>query len=324
MNKILTALKFFKDHTNNLKASGGQHKRSDKKESQTKPKDKENQNEKGRDSALSKDGESRPRTSRGKRAKQRRKSGSNNNSALGFHSKLPHHILNQGGDGKNHHNRSVNIAGESPRSKSKRKLKDRISPNMMVATQNKNVSIEAEKLAILNKSRPRSAKLKKKGTKTAERSKKGSATRHNNSMIAKPDFYPNNMPDGNMIFEDPSFDQDDRNLKIFAKKHPNMPKMQSKVKTSYENFKTAKVNGSKFNIVKGSDSQQKSLLVAYEHPNYLEDFHRMHQNIEEMMKNKHNLKFDQKKKKAGLLKKKSKHKRSATPALSMAQGYLAN
>lgn len=137
MNKILTALKFFKDHTNNMKTTSNHHKRSDKKEA-SKIKEKENVNDKGRDSVMSKEGEIRPRTSRGKRSvKQRRRSGSKNNSALGFHSKMPHHLLNHGVDVKGQHNRSVNIANDSPRTKSKRKINDRISPNMFAPSHQK-------------------------------------------------------------------------------------------------------------------------------------------------------------------------------------------
>lgn len=308
MSKILTALKFFKEHNNNLKPTSSQHKRGEK--------NKENVAEKGRDSAQSnKNDESRPRTSRDKRASKRRKSGSNNNSAMGFYAKMPHsHLAHMGEDNKNIHNRSVNIPNDSPWSKSKRKLKNRISPNVFAQNNQKNVSLEAEKIAMLNKSRPKSAKSKvKKGPKTViDRSKKMTHHRHNNSMHAKPDFYPsgvqNGVGDGAIVFDDASFDKDEKLSKRLIKRLNQKPgRVRASMDTSLNN-----------------KPKHKNLHVQYEHMNYLEDFHKMHSNIEGMMKQKHNLKMDSKKRAVAGTKKRRKNKRSATPALAMAQGYGPN
>ena len=76
-----------------------------------------------------------------------------------------------------------------------------------------NSSLEAQKIALLSKNRPRSAKLKKKNAKVADRSKKASANRHNNSMFTKSDFNSANIPEGALLFKDTSFDKDDKTYK---------------------------------------------------------------------------------------------------------------
>lgn len=54
--------------------------------------------------------------------------------------------------------------------------------------------------------------------------------------------------------------------------------------------------------------------MAYEHM-YMEDLQKIHNNIEDAMRGKVNLKFEAKRKKVG--QKKKKNKRSATPGLSI-------
>jgi len=86
---------------------------------------------------------------------------------------------------KNPHNRSVNIASDSPRVKKRRIRKGRVSPNTFAVNHqkkhpggvfghihhSKRVSLEQEELALLAKSRPKSAKLKRKINCTADRRK---------------------------------------------------------------------------------------------------------------------------------------------------------
>ena len=180
MNKILTALKFFKDHADkNKNSSGVPSQKTQKKDSSMIIKNKENINDKDRSHNTSKEPESRPRTSRGRKNKNRRKSGgsSGGNSALGFHSNLPNHPLLQNNidNSKHIHNRSVNVVPDSPRSKKRKFPKGRVSPNTFAVHHQRhpsaalnqgnhlrNASLEAEKIALIAKGRPRSAKLKKK------------------------------------------------------------------------------------------------------------------------------------------------------------------
>ena len=113
--------------------------------------------------------------------------------------------------------------------------------------------------------------------------------------------------------------------KIIKRQH-NIQKGNGKIRTSVDTVaKNTKHMGNKFIQMKRPETQHKNLYAAYEQMSYLEDFHKMHNNIEEMMKHKHNLKFEAKKKKTNAnVKKSNKNKRSATPALSMAQGYFVN
>ena len=309
MNKIFSALKFSKDHSNNNNLSTN-NKRIDKNDN-SKFKEKENLN--------------LDKTSRGRRsARHRRKSGSSFNSALGFHPKVPHHLLNHGVDVKTQHNRSVNIVNDSPRSKAKRKLNDRISPNIFAPNQHKNTLLEAEKLAFLKKNSPRSAKLKKKNAKAAERSLKGPVNRHNNSMFNKPDFHPRNMQE-NVPTDDISFDKDEKAYKKFLKRQQNIQKGNAKIWISSDNQKAGKHLGNKFMMIKRPEPQNKNLYAPYEQTNHFDDFRKMHNNIDDIMKYKNNLKLDSKKKKViPATKKLRKYKRSATPGISMPQGYVAN
>jgi len=340
MSKILTALRFFKDQANGSKNSSGHQKRSDKKENNTNIRNKENENDKGRDSVLSKEHESRPRTSRGKRgSKNRRKSGgeSGGYSALGFHSNLPHQLLyNNIEHTKNIHNRSVNVGADSPREKKRKISKGRVSPNTFIvhhkhqnsgyqkASHIKNASLEAEKIALLNKTRPKSAKQKKKSVKTGDRSKKPSGHRHNSSVYSKGDVPSYAIIDNTLFAEDISYDKEEKALKKFMKKN-NLRKAAAKIRINNDSIKANKHQGSKFMLVKRQDANFKNLQMPNEHMNYLEDLRKMHTNIEEVIQNKNNFKFEAKKKRMGsATKKNKKNKRSATPALSVPKGYLGN
>ena len=174
MNKILTALKFFNEKNN---------------QNDMKNQNSNEEPEKEKANSPTKEGESRPRTSRCKRsAKQRKKSGNSNcgnNSALGFHSNIQNHPLIHNIENlKNPHNRSVNIVSDSPRVKKRKIRKGRVSPNTFIVNNqkypngvmnqihhSKRVSLEQEELALLARSRPKSAKLKKKNGKSNDKSK---------------------------------------------------------------------------------------------------------------------------------------------------------
>ena len=247
MNKILTALRFFKDNTNTKNSSGIMNNKDQEKEAN----DKENMQERERTGSAGKDSESRPITSRSKRSsKNRRKTGnsSGGHSALGFHSNLQNHPLLHNIDNlKNPHNRSVNVVSDSPRIARKRKIqKGRVSPNTFAVnhqrhpsgvmnhiSHTKNTSLDKEKNSILNKSRPRSAKLKKKSAK-GERSKKNSMNRHSNNSFVKGSMTAHGFMEHSILKEDPSFDKDDRTLIRFMKKHNcNIKKTNAKLKMQW-------------------------------------------------------------------------------------------
>lgn len=150
-------------------------------------KGKESNNESGDNTTANSQQPSRPRTSRGNRPSSKvGRSGPSGggNSAIGFHSNLPnHHLLYNNIDNMPLHNRSVNEGIESPRSKKRKLSKGRISPNTfaphhqrqpsaIIKQQNpqRNSSLEGEQIKLNDKSRPHSAKLKKKN-KSAERGK---------------------------------------------------------------------------------------------------------------------------------------------------------
>lgn len=322
MSKIMTALKFFKEHTNtNTNNSTGIVNKNDKDQ------EKENHHERERTGSAGKDSESRPRTSRTKRgSKNRRKSGnsSGGHSALGFHSNLQNYPLIHNIDTfKNPHNRSVNVAPESPRIARKRKMnKDKISPNTFAihhqrhpsginsnAHHTKNSSMEQEKNSLLNKSRPRSVKLKKKPVKV-ERSKKSSMNRIPNNSFAKGSITAHGFVDSSILKENPSFDKDDQTLIRFMKKHScNIKKTNEKLKM--QNY--ASKPSSKFAVYKNPASKQ-NVPMPYDHMSYIEDLQKMHSNIEDLMKPKLNSKLEAKKRKA-VASKKKKHRRSSTPQL---------
>lgn len=336
MNKILNALKFFKDQTNNSKNSSGLVGGLNEKDDQDKNKEKENVCDKEMNNSSSREPESRPRTSRCKKSsKTRKKSGNSGggNSALGFHSKLPlHPLLQQIDHFKNPHNRSVNIVGDSPRSKKRKVQKGRVSPNtfaihhqrhgsgvMHAVHHSKNASLEQEKLALLSKGRPRSAKLKRKVAKPGEKSKKSSINRQANNSYVKNGVTTHSLLDSSLIMEEGSYDKEDKNFLRFMKKHTaNIKKVNTKLKAP-EHTKSSKISSNKFMLYKRPESGNKSLMHAYEQMSYIEDFQKMHNNIEEFMRNKGNLKFDAKRKKAATGQKKKKPKRSATPGLSVYQ-----
>ena len=110
-----------------------------------------------------------------------------------------------------------------------------------------------------------------------------------------------------------SFDRDDKSMLKFMKKHHcSLKKSVQKQKVGLKIKETSnKVISYKHNAPKAHN------ITAYEHKSYIEDLQRMHGNIEDMMKNKVNLKFETKRKKASAGGKKRKHKRSVTPALAI-------
>lgn len=232
---------------------------------------------------------------------------------------------------------------DSPRCKNKQKInKGRISVNTSACQQKnsgvlnnkishtKNASLEAEKLSMMNKSRPRSAKSKTKenAPKTAgKRSKKNSVKRHqhNNSVISKLDFPLHKGLDNSFLTGENSNDNTDKAFQKFIKKQTSKQN-KSITKMRVGTVKqTAKIQPNKFALIKRPDAFHKNLHKAYEHMNYFEDLSKMHSNIEEIMKeNKHIMKYDTKKNKLTGISKKSKHKRCATPGLSAPQAYLDN
>lgn len=336
MNKILTALRFFKEQTNNAKNSGTfQIKKSNRKESHKHSKEKENIQEKDR-APTAEGSESRPRTSRGKRgSKARKKSGPSGggNSALGFHSSLAQNPLLQSNieNSKHTHNRSVNVAVDSPRTKKKKAQKGRVSPNTFTVNHTrhpsavaqhvnhaKNTSMEAEKLSLLGKNRPKSAKLRKKVTKSGERGKKGVSNRQSAQASMKNGLTSHNFLDSS-IMEDNSFDNNDKVWKKFMKKSNCLIRKANNKLKAADAARGNKGSNSKFMVYKRPESSTK---MAYENMSYIDDLQKMHNNVEELMKNKANLKFDNKKRKVSAGSKKKKNRRSATPALSLPQHYL--
>lgn len=186
MEKILNELKYFKEHINASK-NNFNVKQSKKEGQSIHKKGKESNNESGDNTTANSQQPSRPRTSRGNRPSSKvNRSGPSGggNSAIGFHSNMPnHHLLYNNIDNMPLHNRSVNEGVESPRSKKRKLSKGRISPNTfaphhqrqpsaIIKQQNpqRNSSLEGEQLKLNDKSRPHSAKLKKKN-KSAERGK---------------------------------------------------------------------------------------------------------------------------------------------------------
>lgn len=322
MNKILTALRFFKDHTN---TNNSPVITKNDKDQEKENNEKENIQDRDRTASGGKDSESRPRTARCKRAsKNRRKSGnsSGGHSALGFHSNLQNHpLLHNIETYKNPHNRSVNVAPDSSRIVKKRKIsKGRVSPNAFAIRHQrhpsgpmnhihnvKNTSLDKDKISVL-KSRPRSAKLKKKSAK-GERSKKNSVNRLANNSFAKGSMTAHGFMDHSILKEDPSFDNDDRTLMRFMKKHNcNIKKTNTKLKSQNYVAKPSKF------VVYKHPSSKPNMPMPYDHMSYIEDLQKMHNNIEDLMRNKTNPKLEAKKRKA-IAAKKKKHRRSATPQL---------
>lgn len=342
-NTILTALKFFKDQNQSRSSAG--NRRSEKNIEKVKEKAKEGKIDENEPNEVKEgdDTESRPRTSRGKRGSAHRKRSGGGNSALGFQSKQPQNSLFNGIENiKNLHNRSVNVVPDSPRGKKRKTNKGRISVNTFAAYQQKhqagiiinkvshtkNTSLEAEKLSMMNKSRPKSAKSKKEiVSKTAgERSKKSSVNRHhNNSVLSKLEFPHQKGLENSFLMGDKSFDRNDKAFQKFIKQQVSKQN-KSITKMRINTIKqAAKVPNNKFSLIKRPDAFHKNLYKAYEHMNYFQDLNKMHSNIDDIMKeNKHIMKYDTKKNKMVGITKKGKFKRSATPGLSVPQSQLAN
>lgn len=255
MNKILTALKYFNDKNNKVYKDDNILNTSDV--VNTKPVVTTEDNDK--DSPL-KESESRPKSSRRKRSsKQRKKSGNSNggnNSALGFHPNVKHNPLVHNIENlKNPHNRSVNIVSDSPKVKKRKVRKGRVSPNNFAVNytrkypqnqpgihHSKRVSLDQEELAMISRSRPKSAKQKKK-------LHKAKISKINNSFAGCE-----------------SYDKEEKSLVKFMKKHHCSFKARSGLKTAAE----PKKRGSKLKQYKNV-SQKGQNILAYENLSYIED-----------------------------------------------------
>jgi hypothetical protein len=371
MDKILTELKYFKDH---IQASKGHHntsKKSANKEGQaTGKKNKEANNESGDNTTAPSQQASRPRTSRGNRPSSkvaRRTAGSNEgggHSAMGFHSNKPnHHLLYNNIDNPKHlHNRSLNEVIDSPRTKKRKLIKGRMSPNMLVgnhqrhpsalmnqSNQKGKMNLENAKMELLAKSRPQSAKLKKKAVK-GDRSKKGSAQRQRlqeeNDAVIKftnqpiPSYFKNsenshNLIENHMFKNDGnSFDRDDVYRSKLIKKNLGVAKKSENkiyVGINPKIIPTKKVN-SKFMMYKRPDGSNKGFKksTAYEQISYAEANPMHNTSIDSALFRKGSYQIDKKRKgkvmnnPMAAKSTKQKHKRSATPSIPGPQQYLAN
>lgn len=193
------------------------------------------------------------------------------------------------------------MASDSPKLKKRKGRKSRVSPNnfainyqkryppgmMNQIHHSKRVSLEHEDLTLISKSRPKSAKQKKKIAKAA-------------SKISK-------LP-VNSFMGGESFDKDDKSLSKFMKKHNCSFKARPGSRPNID----SKKRGQKLKQFKQSVPKNGNLL-AYENMSYIEDLE-MHNNIDDIVKSKLSLKYKAKKPSGS---KKKKAKRSATPALAI-------
>lgn len=157
----------------------------------------------------------------------------------------------------------------------------------------------------------------------ATRGNKSATNKYTNHNI-KNDYITNNLIDSSMLLDENTFDRDDKNIYKYIKSHMQIKKLPYKVKTN-ESTNGGKVSGNKFIIYKRPESQNLSMAMAYEHMNYIEDFHRMHSNIKDLAKNKATIKLESKKKQKVAVtakKQKNKNKRSATPGVTLPQHYM--
>ena len=133
-----------------------------------------------------------------------------------------------------------------------------------------------------------------------------------------------NMMDNSLLMEDNSYDKEDKTLKKIMKKYQgNIRKTNPKLRVN-NGVQGNKKHSNKFTVFKRPESTNKNMHMAYEHMNYIEDLNKMHNNIEDMMFNKSNMKFEQKRKKVSGGKKSRKGKRSATPGLTAPPQYLGH
>ena len=148
----------------------------------------------------------------------------------------------------------------------------------------KRVSLDHEDLTLISKSRPKSAKQKKKIGKAA-------------SKISK-------LP-VNSFMGGESFDKDDKGLSKFMKKHNCSFKARPGSRPSGDTKKRGqKLKQFKQSVPKGGNS------MAYEHLSYMEDLE-IHNNANDVVKSKMSFKYKSKKATGG---RKKNKRRSATPA----------
>lgn len=362
MDKIISDLKYFKEHINNSKKVGGT--KGAKKSVNTSAvsrKGKDSNIESGDNTTAPSQQASRPRTSRGNRPSSKvgkRGEGSGGNSAMGFHSNMPNHHLfyNNVGDTSKLHNKSANEAIDSPRSKVtlSRQAKGRISPSTFLKNHHRqpsaatkqinhkrNPSLEAEKMALINKNRPQSANLKKKHGKSAERLKKKAIARQriqdiqdssfkNNSKLvnySKDGPISKSMIDNNILTDGNSFDHEEILRYKLMKKNLGIAKNgEVKLQMSGQNKAIITKKGvSKFVMYKRPE-QPTNNPISYEQFNYSDhNFKYNNVSMDRSMFRKNTYQID-KKKQAKLVttqSKKSKHKRSATPSLTAPQQIMA-
>lgn len=309
MEKILSELKYFKDHIQASKAANSNSKTVKKEHSQNKKAKDTNNNESGDNTTAPSQQASRPRTSRGNRpnskvARRTANSSEGGHSAMGFHSNLPqHHLLYNNIDNPKHlHNRSLNEVVDSPRTKKRKMIKGRISPNTFVANHQRHpsammngmnnkgkINLENAKMALLSKTRPQSAKLKKKNPK-AERSKKSSVQRQRlqdeNDALLKftnqpiPPYFKDNLNSHNIIEnslfknERNSFDRDEIYRNKLIKKNLGVAKKSENkiyVGANTKIMPSKKINmTSKFMMYKRPETKGFKKSMAYDQIAYTE------------------------------------------------------
>lgn len=357
MDKIINDLKYFKEHINASKKSVA-NKVVKKESNPSQKKTKEPINESGDNTTAPSQQASRPRTSRGNRPSSKinkRGEGSGGNSAMGFHSNVPHHLLYNNLD-KPLHNRSVNEGGDSPRSRKRKLSKGRISPNTFVGhhqrqpsaiikhkNPKRNTSLENDKMAVFNKNRPQSANIKKKHGKSAERMKKSALNRQRlqdeqDSLIKYvnqpiPNFSKDGLVSKSMIEnhlgfnEGSSFDREDILRHKIMQKNLVVAKnadMNLSLNSNTKAIITKKNN--KFMMYKRPDGTiNKS--VAYEQLNYIDTQYKPNNiSMDRSVFRKAGYQLD-KKRQAKVVttqsKGKGKSKRSATPSLIGPSQYIA-
>ena len=337
MDKILTELKYFKDHIQANKGHNGSKKSGNKDPQSKSRKNKESNNESGDNTTAPSRQASRPRTSRGNRssskvARRTTESNEGGHSAMGFQSNKPqHHLLYSNIDNPKHlHNRSLNEVADSPRTKKRKMIKGRMSPNTFLGNHQRHPSammnpnsqntkgkmnLENAKMALLAKNRPQSAKLKKKNVK-GDRSKKGSANRQRgqdeNEAIIKftnqpiPSYFKNsnensqNLIESHMLnYDGNSFDWDEiyRN-KLIKKNLGVSKKAENKIYIGANSkiISTNKKVNSKFMMYKRPESKPFKKSTAYEQISYAEANPMHNTSIDSALFRKHSYQIDKKRK----------------------------
>lgn len=83
----------------------------------------------------------------------------------------------------------------------------------------------------------------------------------------KNDYITSNLIDSSMLLDENTFDRDDKNIYRYIKSHMQMKKLPYKVKSN-ETTNGGKMSGNKFIVYKRPESQNMSMVNAYEHMNY--------------------------------------------------------